>query len=1149
MFNVGSVQGYLKLNTTGWMTSMKAANTSVSTLTRSFAKMGAVAVGSLLLIEREFGRFDKAIRHATSVSETTNKQFRQMSEMALDASVKWNKAATQTAQAFYFLGSAGLTVSEQLMAFNDTIMLSRAMGSELGQTVEGVVDIVRAFGLEFANISEISDQLTKTVISSNQQFRTLSQALSYASSTARLTNNTLAETTAMLGVMANAGIKGCYDDQTEVLTNRGWLPWGEVTMNDAFATTNPHTGFIEYQKPNRLIRYHHTGKMYHVANRGVDLCVTPDHRMWVKKRDHDDYFVMTAEEVIGKNVRYKAGGMHWQGFDPEYIELKGFKQNRGNWNKSVSSIKIDAEVWATFLGWYISEGSCDYRKGNYRIRITQNQGSLRDKMREVLNKLPVTVNEDKNGFIINNEQIWRAVEYLGKAPQKHIPQYALDWSPRLLGILLDSLMEGDGDCNECYYTSSKRLADNVIEIALKLGVSATAVIKSKAGTISNYNKEGREIKAQYDQWKVSIKREQLEPAYYPSEYNGVHGDRLDGTKFPHCSEWIDYDGEVFCAEVPNHLLIVRRNGKPIVSGNSMAGTVLRRAMTNLMAPTGGMAGLVYELGLNIYDTTGKMQPFINIMGQISEKLKGATDEYKNMVFEVLFGRRAIAGQIQLFNFGAVALRKYANEIENAGGTTERVAGKQMKAFTEVLGQLWQEMKRLAITAGSTLAPAIERLGNSIRDRMQSFREYVKLNSEAIAVTLKWTAAIAAALVIGGPLLIVITSLVTNMVALAAVIANPFVVLIASLYALRAVWKQTSDEMKKSIRESTLEKIGPAGIVLGAAAAGAAVGTLAGPVGALALGTAGLVGGVIQAKKALKEQEGAVKKSALSFQDIWAEAFEATKKQMKEDMGSAFDFIDVELGNTDGLIGNLINSFKNYTAGLKDIFKAFMTEPDAGFIKVLDNLDKFDKKLKEQINKLNQMNNAIVVSGKRTGYLAGEWDKALRNVFAPPAGESKTWFGAFTKTLKSIESSWADTFNSITTRTGNFKDFMEEMFMGILNAFNRMIADIAAADLAHAMFGGGIKRTPGIPSLGDLFRKPETTFFGPGLQMRPLGAEGGTGLGMTGKMIPITINVENKGNPVNLRETGRQMVGKRLIINTVMEAINTDPNVAAAIRGT
>ncbi len=801
MFNVGSVQGYLKLNTAGWTSSMRGAAAAVTTLSRTFAKMGAVALGSLFLIEREFGKFDKAIRHATSVSETTSEQFQRMSEMALDASVRWNKAASNTAQAFYFLGSAGLSVTEQLDAFNDTIMLSRAMGSELSQTVEGMVDIVRAFGLEFANTREIADQLTKTIISSNQQFYTLSRALTYASSTARLTNNTLAETTAMLGVMANAGIKG-----------------------------------------------------------------------------------------------------------------------------------------------------------------------------------------------------------------------------------------------------------------------------------------------------------------------------------------------------------------------SMAGTVLRRAMTNLMSPTGDMAGLIYELGLNIYDTTGRMKPFINIMGEIGDKLQGTTDEYKNMVFEVLFGRRAIAGQIVLFNYGSQALRKYANEIENAGGTTERVAGKQMKAFTEQLGRLWKEMQRISIIVGGTLAPSIERLGNAIRSRLRAFREYVKVNSAVIGVTLKWTAALSAMLIIGGPLLLIIASLTTKMVGLAAVIVNPWILLIASLYTLRAVWKQTSEDIiqraAKTARAVAFEKIGGGGIALGAAAAGAAGGALiGGPLGAGAGGLFGLGLGILEARKSKQVFQDFLKRgkeASIDFGAIWSESLEAIKKQMKADFGDTLDFANNKINNTEGIVGKLLKGFRDYLGEVKGLYDVFITEPDARFVKLLDRLEEFGNKLRKEQAALSRFNDTVSVTARRTGYLAGEWSKALKMVFSPPAGTGKTWVDAFTTVLDDIQSAWADTMQDMIEKGGGWKDFMENMFMGILNSFNRMIAEIAAADLLYALTGGKGTRLAGTPTLADIvrgiFTKPTAEF---GLKVPSLNPTGGTGLGMFpggADKMAVTINVDNKGIPVNLRETGRRMDGRQLIISTVMEELDTNPNFRDRLRG-
>ncbi len=843
MFNIGSLQGYLKLNTTGWITPMKTANASVNTLTRSFTRMGVVAVASLGLITREFGKFDKAIRHATSVSDTTMQQFEQMSDMALDASVKWNKAAADTAQAFYYLGSAGLTVTEQLQAFNATIMLSRAMGSELSQTVEGAVDIVKAFGLEFANLDKIADQLTKTIISSNQNFRTLDQALTYASSTARLTNNTLAETAAMLGVMANAGIKG-----------------------------------------------------------------------------------------------------------------------------------------------------------------------------------------------------------------------------------------------------------------------------------------------------------------------------------------------------------------------SMAGTVLRRAMTNLMAPTGGMASLVYKLGLEIYDTTGAMKPFITIMGEISDQLKGTSEEYKNMVFETLFGRRAIAGQIVLFNQGSDALRKYAKEIENASGTTARVAGKQMAAFTEILGQMWQEVRRVAIQVGGALAPALERLANAMRFKLEVFREYLEANKAAVAQAVKWTAALGAILAIGLPLMTVVMAIAMQFVFLAKAIAaaslaavlNPFTALLALLYVLKATistdfWKKAWDNnikpflgglatgffqtltqimwqfslipgiietafSKESMLNSlsyftkALQQIGIVGRIAMAPFSGENIIGLAmdykvlnDEMHDLLFGTQTDQSSFTQALFGSKAERDASYQAYITDLKIVGKEIVVIGKDISSNFSAAIKAsITDDINMLKNALGNMPDSLKEALDTLKAIFDLFMTEPV--FSQAAKDAAEFNEKIRQQMAAIDAATPSILTYSKSIGYLAGEWEKAIKLVFSPPVSSAGTWVDTFVSTLKSIETAWANTMQSFMTEGGNWKDFMEDMFMGVLESFNRMITEIAARNLMHKIFGGDVVPTAGIPSLFDFRGGGKIggqSDYTPGLSMPEIPTIGSP-KGLQ-KMAPVTINMQNNGEPRSLRVTSRQFDGKQYIINAVLEEYNSNPN--------
>jgi phage terminase large subunit GpA-like protein len=45
----------------------------------------------------------------------------------------------------------------------------------------------------------------------------------------------------------------CFDAETEVLTERGWIKFEESSFNDKFATVNLDTDFLEYQHPDALI--------------------------------------------------------------------------------------------------------------------------------------------------------------------------------------------------------------------------------------------------------------------------------------------------------------------------------------------------------------------------------------------------------------------------------------------------------------------------------------------------------------------------------------------------------------------------------------------------------------------------------------------------------------------------------------------------------------------------------------------------------------------------------------------------------------------------------------------------------------------------------------------------------------------------------
>jgi hypothetical protein len=175
-------------------------------------------------------------------------------------------------------------------------------------------------------------------------------------------------------------------------------------------------------------------------------------------------------------------------------------------------------------------------------------------------------------------------------------------SPRLLKILYESLKLGDGDEQGNLYTSSNKLKDDYVEIILKIGWKPTAKIKNPRGSITNI--KGREIETEHDHWIVNVSKKQgREPIFYYKEYKKWHPDHYNGWGETNVEKWEHYTGKVYDVEVPNGTLIVRRNGKTCVSGNSKAGTALRTAISRLAAPTAKAQEWIRKLGVQFFEQT------------------------------------------------------------------------------------------------------------------------------------------------------------------------------------------------------------------------------------------------------------------------------------------------------------------------------------------------------------------------------------------------------------------------------------------------------------------------------------------------------------------------------------------------------------------
>jgi hypothetical protein len=374
------------------------------------------------------------------------------------------------------------------------------------------------------------------------------------------------------------GDKFCiFSKNCDVLTSEGWIKITDINLDHKIAILDPEIDNILYEKPSEVHCFDYDseldGKMYQLKSQLVDLTVTPNHRMYVKKRrvlenkkyDYPEEFSpMFAKDCFGKRLKYKKNGI-WNKPEQEI-----FKYN---------NIELDMNSWLYFIGIWFAEGWVD--KHNKRITISANKKRVQDKLDEICNKMNLHIIKSKDKWHIHKIDIYNyLLPFSIGAINKYLPEWVFELSNNQSQILLEGLLLGDGYINKTntckYYTSSEKLANNITQLALHCGWSAN-MYKRKI-TENTYN--GKLIKTNAQPYAITIIKNKLEPEINHSHTKKQNGTRLfsnsegirkEGLLRPkggQSEEWIDYKGTVHCVTVRTGIFMVRQNGKPVWTCNS-----------------------------------------------------------------------------------------------------------------------------------------------------------------------------------------------------------------------------------------------------------------------------------------------------------------------------------------------------------------------------------------------------------------------------------------------------------------------------------------------------------------------------------------------------------------------------------------------------
>lgn len=359
-------------------------------------------------------------------------------------------------------------------------------------------------------------------------------------------------------------IDACFDDQTEVLTERGWKLFKDCSQDDLFATRS-ESGEIVYQKSSRLIERDYAGEMINITNdRGtIDCLVTPDHDVIRTDRYKKKIFKEKASQLTDKGYIPRTGTWNGTSFDtytiPKYESTWEFYGKYGHkvcTRKYVSEeVKIPMKDWAAFLGWYLSEGSLSTSRGKAdTVQISQIK--YVKELKEVMSKLPFEYSFNNKTVRVSSKQLASELEQFGLCNEKFVPEYIKQASPDVIREFLRTYNLGDGSIKRSqriYYTTSKQLANDVQELVFKTGGVANITVRKKAGTVMSYR--GKDYIRNHDIYVIYENHDQTD-FWFETKARKEQYIKI-----------VQYSGKVYCATVPNGTLFVRRNGRPFWSGN------------------------------------------------------------------------------------------------------------------------------------------------------------------------------------------------------------------------------------------------------------------------------------------------------------------------------------------------------------------------------------------------------------------------------------------------------------------------------------------------------------------------------------------------------------------------------------------------------
>ena len=469
------------------------------------------------------------------------------------------------------------------------------------------------------------------------------------------------------------GDKFCLTPDHEVLTEvEGWKPIDKITMADKVCTLSENK-YIKYVCPHSVFRFQCADEdIYTVESEDIDLSVTMNHRMFIKRGNELKYAPAFAKDIIGEKVNYKRTGTNnnkpYQFVLPAMIDMSADgSRDIFYTNKTLPERKLDIDMWPEFFGFWYSNGYVTDDKSGLTDDIILHPEyvvvCIEDNIQSIknINRLQYLIQNLDFIDVRKVEDVHQTTRFIIRDIQ--LAQYLDYYTPEQLPVWVWKLSQ----------VQCRRMINGIVSNNTFIKIHPGQYYTDSVITSSASTSEQIQRLCFHAGWygKLSTKIHPVAPYFYKFHINIVKGEIPIVNADTKNDRVIKYSGNVYCVSVPSEIFYVRRNGKAVWTCNSnrhgQKGTIGMLIRGHDMPRTA--SGIVPDMIMNPHAIPSRMT-----IGQNLEQLLGKTGALSGFIGDATaFMNDGSPSEYFGDVLEKMGFEKYGNEILYNGATGEQIA--------------------------------------------------------------------------------------------------------------------------------------------------------------------------------------------------------------------------------------------------------------------------------------------------------------------------------------------------------------------------------------------------------------------------------------------------------------------------------------------